>query len=128
MIRESDRVAIALAEDDLHRVDNKQMFGGDSKFTVETGPVWRKVFYGNDPRAIFDITAARAWVSYPALGFAIRVHYEASGTLTLNGKAHSLTCKEHRSGPIETPDMLRGAVEACVLASANQAASMLQAP
>jgi len=102
----SDMIDVAVSDADRTRLD--EHFGLFGKFpgTVETGPIWARIFIGNADSPKFTITSAKLQDETLAAGFAMRIHYVVDGVLTFNGREYPIHAEGARAtGGIPWPAM-----------------------
>jgi len=123
----ADVVDIALASADTERVDPWfHAFGDKSRGGVLTGPIWKRVFRG-DERSIAKlvITKAELRESISGMGFTMRCTYIVEAHLIIEHRDYPIRGEGSRAAAIELFSAMRQAVELGVADTARQASAIL---
>lgn len=95
---EADLVDVAISDTDRSRVDGIAADTGRPGLTYATGPVWARLFIGQEGKSPqFTIHAAHLDTRIVALGFASRITYRADGILLWNDREYPIRAEGSRS-------------------------------
>jgi len=114
-------VNIRLIPNDINRIDKIIQHGlwGDSSFPVETGPVWKHVFVGNELSDVsFKILKAYVDVEF---GYSATYTYKIEGQVLCNGKPYPITAQGSRSAAWALENAMRQSVERGIVNAAQKA-------
>lgn len=121
-----DAVKVSLSEADRHRVDRYIMaLGSESKYGVETGPVWQRGFTGKEGDPAFRITSAELRQTLAGGGFTSRYTYTVTGELSYHGHVSPITASGSRAAAMAMTSAIRQAVELAVVDAASQSKRIL---